>query len=49
MFVFGLLSLMASLMTLFLPETKGKEIPDNILDIEELEMDKFKSESEVKN
>jgi len=28
--------LMASVLTLFLPETKGKEIPDNILDVEQL-------------
>jgi hypothetical protein len=40
---------MASVLTLFLPETKGKEIPDNILDVEELEMEKFKCESGVKN
>ncbi|CAG2101200.1 unnamed protein product [Medioppia subpectinata] len=36
MMVFGLLALMATLLTLFLPETKDKDIPDNITDVEEL-------------
>ncbi|CAG2102725.1 unnamed protein product [Medioppia subpectinata] len=36
MMVFGLLALMATLLTLFLPETKDRDIPDNIMDVEEL-------------
>ena len=36
MMVFGLLALMATILTVFLPETKDREIPDNMNDVEEL-------------
>ena len=36
MTVFGLLSLMATFLTLFLPETKDKEIPDDIQDVQDM-------------
>ena len=36
MTVFGSLALIATVLTLFLPETKDREIPDNINDVQEL-------------
>ncbi|CAG2113817.1 unnamed protein product [Medioppia subpectinata] len=44
MLVFGLLAFMATLFTLFLPETKDKDIPDSVRDVNRIDISKSNTE-----
>jgi len=47
MLVFGLLAFMATLLTLFLPETKDKDLPDSMRDVSRIQMTDKTARTEV--